>query len=108
MTHQRFDSSAKALIDLVDGHKVTAVIYVAAKLGIADLLLEGPKDAPELARLTETHERSLFRLLRALVKLAICAESSDGRFGLTDMGTRLAGSSERSMKAFVLLEGGAN
>lgn len=97
---------ANALVDLVDGHRVTAVIYVAAKLGIADLLFEVPKTVPELARLTDTDERSLFRLMRTLVKLAICTESSDGKLQLTGMGTHLAANSERSMKAWVLLEGG--
>jgi hypothetical protein len=37
---QNRDSSANALIDLVDGHRVTAVIYVAVSLGIADLLFD--------------------------------------------------------------------
>ena len=97
--------SANVLVDLVDGHRVTAIIYVAAQLGIADLLFEGPKTFAELARLTETHERSLFRLMRALVKLEICTQSSDGNFQLTEMGTHLAAKSERSMKAWVLLEG---
>jgi hypothetical protein len=44
--------------------------------------------------------------MRALVKLAICTEASDGRFQLTEVGTNLAANSERSLKAFVLLEGG--
>ena len=89
-TSQSSDSPANVLLKLIDGHRVTAVIYVAARLGIADLLIEGPKSVPELARLTDTHERSLFRLMRALVKLAICTEASDGRFNLTEMGTHLA------------------
>jgi hypothetical protein len=46
------------LIDLIAGHRVTAVIYVAAKLGIPDLLAEQPRTAAELAQLTDTHERS--------------------------------------------------
>ena len=36
---RRSDSSANVLLNLVDGHRVTAVIYVAARLGIADLLI---------------------------------------------------------------------
>jgi ubiquinone/menaquinone biosynthesis C-methylase UbiE len=93
------------LIDLIAGHRVTAVIYVAAKLGIADLLGKGPKTAAELARLTDTHQRSLLRLMRTLVVLAICTEAANGRFELTEMGTCLAGKSERSLKAWVLMEG---
>jgi hypothetical protein len=106
MPTQTSYASANALIDLVDGHRVTAVIYVAARLGIPDLLLDGSRSVPELARLTDTHEPSLLRLMRTLVKLAICTEGSDGTFQLTEMGTHLAANSERSLKAWVLLEGG--
>jgi len=104
MEHQRTDSSANTLLDLVGGHRVTAVIYVAAKLGIADFLVDGPKTATDLARLTATHERSLVRLMRALVMLSICTEAADGRFKLTGVGTHLAANSERSLKAWTLFE----
>lgn len=103
---QSSDPSADVLLNLIDGHRITAVIYAAARLGIADCLVEGPKSAAELARLTDSHERSLSRLLRTLVKLGICAEASNGRFDLTPTGTHLAANSRRSLKAFVLLEGG--
>ncbi len=105
MPTQSSDPSANTLMDLVAGHRVTAVIYVAAKLGIADLLFEGPKAAAELARLTDTHNRSLLRLMRALVALAICRQAADGRFELTEMGTLLAAKSERSLKGWALVEG---
>jgi len=105
-TLQRSDSPGNLLLNLVDGHRVTAVIYVAAKLGIADLLLEGSKSAQDLARLTDTHERSLLRLMRVLVTLAICTQAVDGTFKLTEMGTYLAANAERSLKAWVLFEGG--
>jgi hypothetical protein len=36
------DSAAIRLFDLIQSHRVTTVIYVAAKLGIADLLRDGP------------------------------------------------------------------
>ncbi len=104
MNAQRADP-ANVLLDLIGGHRVTAAVYVAARLGIADILLEGPKSAAELARLTECHERSLLRLMRALVTLAICAETVDGRFSLTDEGKLLAANSERSLKAWTLFEG---
>jgi len=31
------------MFDLIQSHRVTAVIYVAAKLGIAELLRDGPR-----------------------------------------------------------------
>jgi precorrin-6B methylase 2 len=95
-----------ALLHLIDGYRVTAVIYVAAKLGIPDFLFEGAKTAADLARLTATHEPSLNRLMRALAALAICRETTDGKFELTEMGTSLAAKSERSLKSWALMEGG--
>jgi hypothetical protein len=106
MSCERADSSASALLNLVEGHRITAVICTAAELGIADLLFEGPKTVAQLAHLTDTHERSLRRLLRGLVTLALCTESADGKFALTELGTHLAAKSDRSLKAWVLLEGG--
>jgi O-methyltransferase domain/Dimerisation domain len=98
-------SSPSTLMDLIAGHRVTAVIHVAAKLGLADLLTDGPRTAADLARLTDTHERSLLRLMRALCALGICTEAGDGKFGLTELGGYLAAKSERSVKAWALLEG---
>jgi O-methyltransferase domain/Dimerisation domain len=105
MANQSPDPLANTLMNLIEGHRVTAVIYAAAKLGIADLLFEGPKTAAELARLSDTHRQSLLRLMRGLVTLDICTEAADGTFQLTEIGTRLAGKSERSLKAWVLVEG---
>jgi SAM-dependent methyltransferase len=44
-------------------------------------------------------------LMRALCALGICAEVGDGTFGLTELGSYLAAKSERSLKAWALLEG---
>jgi hypothetical protein len=105
MAAQNSDSPTTTLLDLVAGHRVTAVIYAAARLGVADLLLEEPKTAAELARLTNADERSLFRLMRGLLALAICTEAADGRYELTEMGTGLAAKGERSVKGWILFEG---
>ena len=40
------------LLDLIQSHRITTVIYVAAKLGIAELLRDGPRSLDELARAT--------------------------------------------------------
>jgi SAM-dependent methyltransferase len=98
-------SSPDTLKDLIEGHRLTAVIHVAAQLGLADLIADGPRTAPELARLTDTHERSLLRLMRALCALGICTEAGDGKFSLTETGFHLTAKSERSVRAWALLEG---
>jgi hypothetical protein len=97
--------SPNAMMDLISAHRVTAVIHVAAELGLADLLTDGARTVADLARSTDTHERSLLRLLRALCALGICTEANDGSFSLTELGGYLSGKSERSLKAWALLEG---
>jgi hypothetical protein len=52
------------IMRIVSGYWTSQVLYVAAKLGIADLLKEGPKTADELASSTQTHPRSLYRFCR--------------------------------------------
>ena len=66
-------SAAIKLLDLIQSHRITAVIYVAAKLGIAELLRDGPRSLDELARATSAHHDALQRLLTALSTVGICA-----------------------------------
>lgn len=76
---------AQALFRMITGYRVTQMIYVVAKLGIADLLKDGPKSADELALATHVHARSLYRVLRALASVGIFADDTQGRFGLTPL-----------------------
>jgi predicted Rossmann fold nucleotide-binding protein DprA/Smf involved in DNA uptake len=66
------------LARMITGYWISQAIYVAAKLGIADLLADGPKTADELARATGTHARSLYRLLRALASVGVFSEVEGG------------------------------
>jgi hypothetical protein len=70
---------------LITGYCISQLIYVAAELGIADRLASGPRHATELAVELRTHDRSLYRLLRALASVGIFAEDPNGRFTLTPM-----------------------
>jgi len=69
-----------AMLQLITGFWVSRAIYVAAKLGLADLVKGSPKTADELARLTGTHAPSLYRVLRALASVGVFAEDGRGRF----------------------------
>ena len=59
------------LLQMMTGYWVTQALYVAAKLGIADLLREGPVDYDVLANKTSTHPQSLYRTLRALASVGV-------------------------------------
>ena len=58
--------SKSALLQMITGFWTSQAIYVAAKLGIADLLKDGAKSSDLLAKSTETSPRELYRLLRFL------------------------------------------
>jgi len=69
--------------------RVTQLIYVAAKLGIANLLNDGSKSVDELASKVGAHSRGLYRVLRALASIGIFAEVGDRQFELTALATPL-------------------
>lgn len=73
------------LLQLATSKMVSKPIYVAAKLGLADLLSQGPLAVEELARLTETHAESLYRLMRALASIGIFREGEQRNFSLTPL-----------------------
>ena len=75
----------QTLTDMIMGFRITQMIYVAAKLGIADLLKNGPETVDALAQATGTHAPALYRLLRALAGVGIFAEDEQGRFALTPL-----------------------
>ena len=95
-------SLAHRLLRIIHSSWMTQAAYVAAKLGIADLLADGPKTSDELAAATGTHPRSLHRLLRALTTIGICRQRDDGAFEITPMGSLLASQAPESLRAWTI------
>jgi ubiquinone/menaquinone biosynthesis C-methylase UbiE len=98
-------AAALRLFDLIQSHRVTAVISVAAELGIAELLQDGPKSVGELAQLTGADQPALGRLLTALATVGVCSRAGADRYSLTEIGAALDGNAENSFKAWAILEG---
>jgi hypothetical protein len=105
MAVRRGSDSSFALYDLITSQRITAVIYVTAQLGIAEILVDGPKTADELAEGTGAHLRSLRRLLRCLSAIGICSQTEDQRFELTTIGGYLTRNANPSLKPWALFEG---
>jgi hypothetical protein len=98
-------TTAIKLLDLIQSHRITTVIYVATKLGIAELLRDGPQSLDELVRATGAHHDALRRLLTALSTVGICAPVDPACYSLTELGSALDGSAQQSFKAWAIFEG---
>ena len=93
-----------AMLQLIIGFWVSRAIYVAAKLGLADLVKDSPKTADELARLTGTHSPSLYRALRALASVGVFTDDGRGRFAQTPLSETLRSDTPGSLRALAIVE----
>ncbi len=76
---------AGQLMELVGGAFISQAVYVAARLGIADLLADGPKSAEFIAVATVSDERAIYRVLRALSSVGAFVEVEPKVFANTPM-----------------------
>jgi len=94
------------LYQMAIGHYVSRALHVIAKLGVAELLKDGPRRSDELAEATETHAPSLRRVMRLLASVDVLEEREDGAFALTPLGECLRVDVPGSSRAMVLLFAG--
>ena len=79
MSRETRPADASALRVLITGYETAQVIFVAARLGVADLLAEGPRATEELAAALRADAGALRRLLQALELLGGQADASRGQ-----------------------------
>lgn len=96
---------AVQIFDLLNGFMRSQAIYVAAKLGLADLLKEGARNVDNLAKLTKVNADALYRLLRALSSIGIFVEKESKIFELTPMAETLQRNLPISLRPYALLVG---
>ena len=94
------------LIEMGMAHWISRILYVAAKLDLADQLAGGPKSADELAGPTGTHAPSLYRLMRTLANLGLLSEDARQRFSLTPLGEAMKKNAPGSARATILTMAG--
>ena len=93
------------LIQMGTGGAVANVVHIAAKLGLADKLADGPKSAVELAGPLALHAPSLHRLMRTMASLGILTEGELLRFSLTKLGEALKTDAPGSARSTLLMTG---
>ena len=91
------------LLQMMTGYWVSQAVYVAAKLGVADLLVDGPLPVEALAERTGSHAPSLHRTLRALASAGVFTEASPGTYALTPMAELLRSGTPNSMRALAIM-----
>ena len=87
---------------LIAGFIISQLVFVAARLGIADALRGGPQSVAALARRVGAHPPFLYRLLRALAGVGVFAENADGRFRLTPLARTLCSDEPNSLHGWAL------
>src|SRR5262245_48551405 len=90
------------LVQMAMGNWVSTIVYVAAKLNLADRLKNGPMSADQLTGPTETDPSSLYRLMRTLASLGILTEDAEHRFTLTPLGEAMKSDAAGAARATIL------
>lgn len=91
---------------VIGGAVRTQAVYVAASLGIADMLALGPLSASELAAEAHVDEHVLWRVLRYLVSSGVFLENEDdGRFALNSEAEYLQSGHPRSLRPSAIRAG---
>ncbi len=99
-------ASDEELFDTAGTYAVPQLLYVAAKLRIAERVRDGAVDVATLAAHAGVHEDSLGRALGALASVGVFAFGRDGRVRLTSAARLLLPDHPRSRRAAVLFAGG--
>jgi hypothetical protein len=97
--------ASQQLSKLTIGGWITQAVSVAAALGIADLLVDGPLAVEELAKRANANADALYRVLRALATVGIFAEDADRRFSLTPVAECLRSDIPGSLRSFAIMSG---
>lgn len=102
------DSQANPLmqiLQMMNGFWMTQCIGVAAKLGVADHLVDGAKSVETLAETMSVDPQALYRLLRALASTGIFSEAEPRQFQLTPMAECLRSDAPNSIRGLAIWSG---
>lgn len=87
--HQRTAPAPAVMLDMIFSAWVSQGVAVAAQLGVADALANGPLPVDELAQRVNANPDALGRLMRALVSEGVFRRKRDGRYALNALADTL-------------------
>jgi len=83
------DSPENVLSQMLWGYRASQALFVAVRLGLADLLKDGAKTSEDLAARAGVDAQALYRLLVVLASVGVLREVGPARFEITPMGVLL-------------------
>jgi hypothetical protein len=95
----------EALGQMMLGAWITQALYVAAELGVADVLGNGPTTVKELSLAVKAKEDNLSRVMRALCSAGIFSSDKQGRYTLAPIGKLLRSDVPDSKRAYARMAG---
>ena len=93
------------LLRMMTGYWQAKALAVAAELGLADLLRDGPRTTASLAEICKVDADGLHRLLRALASVGVFVQTEQDSFALTPMADLLRSDRPDSMRALARMYG---
>lgn len=97
-----FSSEREKLLNVVAGQWIAHGVYTATKLDIASHLYEGSKSVEHLARVTNSDEEHLYRLLRLLASEGIFKEEPGRKFSNSKASKLLSEKHPESLRYLIL------
>jgi hypothetical protein len=94
-----------AMMQMITGYWVSGCLYVVAKLGVADLLKNGPVDIAYLSKTLSVNEDALYRVLRALCGVGVFKELENKQFEQTPFSDALRTEIPGSMRSLTIMLG---
>lgn len=95
-------SHSQSMIRLFMGYIPTRVIYVAAKLEIADHIGADGASAEDIAQKLNLHPGALYRVMRVLAGLGVLHQDKSNRFFVTPFGETLRKDSPHSVHDYAI------
>jgi C-methyltransferase len=95
--NQRLIPAPAAMMEMIIATWASQALTVAAELGVADALADGPLTIDELAHRVNANPDALHRLLRALIGRGVFRHRPDGRYELNSLADALRSDTPGSM-----------
>ena len=93
------------LLGMTHGLVIHQALYSVAKLGVADLLKDGPQTSSDLARNLKVDESALYRILRLLASQNVFEETSPRVFANSELSVFLRTGVSGSVRSVLIFRG---